>query len=226
MGREIVYCEKCGARILQEEFDRGHAITVRNQNYCPKCRDSVAPAPPTPPAPPPAETDARPLPVDHGKGSSALRRAIRVPATVSPPMRSGPSGSRHPAVRPPAGPRGAARGAAERSSANPSSNKTVGIVIAVVIAVVLLLMLLMSGGEPERRPRRTGAVGGEERPTPPPSKDPQVELGRLQSQVDALLGEGKSREARAAVTAYQERFPGTNGDAIRKMVEQINWKEQ
>lgn len=41
MGKEIVYCELCGTRILAEEFDKGKAITLLNKNYCAKCKDKA-----------------------------------------------------------------------------------------------------------------------------------------------------------------------------------------
>ena len=89
MGREIVYCATCGTRILQEEFDQGKAITLNNKNYCPKCRKSVMPET----APPPAaeEADLRPVAVDRGKGSSALRRAVNVPQSATTPARGSPA---------------------------------------------------------------------------------------------------------------------------------------
>ncbi len=41
MGKEIVYCEICGDRILEQEFEKGHAITVLNKNYCFNCKDEA-----------------------------------------------------------------------------------------------------------------------------------------------------------------------------------------
>jgi hypothetical protein len=37
MGREIVYCEQCGDRILGSEFEAGKAITLMHKNYCARC---------------------------------------------------------------------------------------------------------------------------------------------------------------------------------------------
>lgn len=240
MGREIVYCEKCGARILQEEFDRGQAIIVQNKNYCPRCRQGVSPPAPPPPPPAPA-VDPRPVPADRAKGSSALRRAVKAPLSRPSLLRSGHSGSRHPSVgRPPAGPRGSPRGAALASAAGrggagrggaervpraDSSNKTMMIVIAVVIGVVLLLAFMMSGSDAPSVRRRQGGSGGEEHVERPPSRDPQEALSRLQADVQRLLQAGQAREARQAVQAYQDRFPQANPAAVRKLVEQINWKE-
>jgi hypothetical protein len=41
MGKEIVYCEICGDRILEEEFEKGRAITVLNKNYCFNCKEEA-----------------------------------------------------------------------------------------------------------------------------------------------------------------------------------------
>jgi hypothetical protein len=41
MGKEIVYCEICGDRILEQEFEKGRAITVLNKNYCFNCKDEA-----------------------------------------------------------------------------------------------------------------------------------------------------------------------------------------
>jgi len=49
LGREIVYCDVCGERILEPDFEKNRAITVENRNYCPGCTDK-APSRPHPPA--------------------------------------------------------------------------------------------------------------------------------------------------------------------------------
>ncbi len=41
MGKEIVYCELCGERLLEQEFEKGRAITFLNKNYCSKCKQSA-----------------------------------------------------------------------------------------------------------------------------------------------------------------------------------------
>lgn len=41
MGKEIVYCEICGDRILEQEFEKGRAITVLNKNYCFNCKEEA-----------------------------------------------------------------------------------------------------------------------------------------------------------------------------------------
>jgi hypothetical protein len=41
MGKEIVYCDICGDRILEAEFEKGKAITILNKNYCTNCKDDA-----------------------------------------------------------------------------------------------------------------------------------------------------------------------------------------
>jgi len=37
MGKEIVYCDVCGDRILESEFEKGNAVTLLKKKYCRKC---------------------------------------------------------------------------------------------------------------------------------------------------------------------------------------------
>ncbi len=73
MGRQIVYCQVCGERILEQDLDAGKAVSAAGHNYCSKCRDQApaevlrAAAPATPkraPAPPSTRIE-RPLPAHH-----------------------------------------------------------------------------------------------------------------------------------------------------------------
>jgi hypothetical protein len=50
VGREIVYCDLCGERVLEIDFEKGRAYTAGNKNYCPKCADKGPPRPPPPPS--------------------------------------------------------------------------------------------------------------------------------------------------------------------------------
>lgn len=43
MGKEIVYCHKCGFRITEKEFARGLAHTISHRPYCSKCRPLATP---------------------------------------------------------------------------------------------------------------------------------------------------------------------------------------
>jgi hypothetical protein len=42
VGREIVYCSGCGARILASEFDQGRAATVAGKDTCRDCMKVVS----------------------------------------------------------------------------------------------------------------------------------------------------------------------------------------
>lgn len=37
MGSEIVYCNVCGDRILERDFQKGRAVVAEGRNYCHKC---------------------------------------------------------------------------------------------------------------------------------------------------------------------------------------------
>ena len=43
MGKEIVYCHKCGIRITEKDFARGLAHTVANKPSCTRCRPLATP---------------------------------------------------------------------------------------------------------------------------------------------------------------------------------------
>jgi hypothetical protein len=43
MGKEIVYCHKCGIRITEREFSRGLAHTVAHLPSCTRCRPLATP---------------------------------------------------------------------------------------------------------------------------------------------------------------------------------------
>src|SRR5204862_7991485 len=51
MGRSIVYCDKCGKLLREEDFRQGKASVADNRNYCAACRPQGAVSePPLPPA--------------------------------------------------------------------------------------------------------------------------------------------------------------------------------
>ena len=41
MGNEIVYCHKCGERLLTSDFEKGRAFIVLKRNYCGQCSELV-----------------------------------------------------------------------------------------------------------------------------------------------------------------------------------------
>lgn len=84
MGRPIVYCDSCGDRILDGEFEKGRAVSVHNKNYCVRCAKNVAvpvPAPaPAPPKPKPHDPDRPPTAFLHPS-------QVRAPAAHRPHAR-------------------------------------------------------------------------------------------------------------------------------------------
>jgi len=72
MGREIVYCESCGDRIVASDFEKGHAITAGSKNYCGKCAPNIPKAQAA--VPPVQETTRKEsLPASPSKGASTRR---------------------------------------------------------------------------------------------------------------------------------------------------------
>ena len=49
MGQEILYCNKCGKRLVGDDFTRGRAHTYNNRQYCTKCLPQQHAAVPTAP---------------------------------------------------------------------------------------------------------------------------------------------------------------------------------
>jgi hypothetical protein len=48
MGHSIVYCDKCGQLLREEEFRQGRASTADNRSYCATCRPTGSPKTPLP----------------------------------------------------------------------------------------------------------------------------------------------------------------------------------
>jgi hypothetical protein len=67
MGREIVYCDSCGDRIVAADFDKGRARTFQNKNYCHKCVNTIS------------------LPVADGPSPSRTADSKRLPRDRPPP---------------------------------------------------------------------------------------------------------------------------------------------
>src|SRR5262249_44358408 len=42
MGRSIVYCDKCGNLLKEEDFRQGKASTADNRNFCATCRPTYS----------------------------------------------------------------------------------------------------------------------------------------------------------------------------------------
>lgn len=63
MGREILYCHRCGKQLLSEDFTRGRALTLQNRCYCLKCLpEPQTAAAPKEPARAPLSGSTRKLP--------------------------------------------------------------------------------------------------------------------------------------------------------------------
>jgi hypothetical protein len=119
MGRPVVYCDKCGRMLREDDFDRGQAHLVENRSFCIQCRPlesrPVAPLPPPPPA----------TPKPFKQVSST-----RIPRAPSGEYRQVP----HEPLLPPPPPPDASRGPL-----------VIGLVIA-GIAVVVVGLMMMGGG--------------------------------------------------------------------------------
>ncbi len=117
MGRQVVYCDKCGRMLREDDFERGQAHTVENRSFCIQCRPLAS-------LPPPAPPPATPKPFKHVSSTRIPRPPsgeMKVPpAEVPQPPLASPPASRGPLVT--------------------------GVVIT-VIAVVGAAFALMSGGK-------------------------------------------------------------------------------
>lgn len=66
MGNEIVYCHKCGDRLLQSDFEKGRAVVILKRSYCGKCSEALKTGTskvPVGPAVQPAARQTRRIPV-------------------------------------------------------------------------------------------------------------------------------------------------------------------
>lgn len=62
VGRGIVYCHACGARLLEADFETGRAITLLKRSYCSACAKALATAAPETPE----HSAPRPLEMPRG----------------------------------------------------------------------------------------------------------------------------------------------------------------
>jgi hypothetical protein len=162
MGREIVYCEVCGAQILPQEFEKGRAVSVGTRNWCFKCRKQA-------PAAAVAGAVAR-----AGAGTTtAAKAATPLPQRVKPGATARPAGA--PVLEPPA--------------AAPGRGSTR---LLALIAVGEAVLLLAFGGLwmfMERKPSQTSDVpappsNNESKPPPvvavPPDQKALQELQKFE----------------------------------------------
>ena len=126
MGREIVYCERCGNGLREDDFQKGRASMIGNRPFCAACRPATSrvpaavPAGPAPaPEPPPTKAD----PPRRPRKTSTARIPI-----------AGPPGARR---APPAKP--------ARASKAPL---IVALVVGGAVVLVLLIIVAASSGRP------------------------------------------------------------------------------
>jgi hypothetical protein len=157
MGRSIVYCDKCGQLLKEEDFLQGKAFTADNRSYCAGCRPPGAPAPPK-----------------ASKISSS--RIPKQPSGSTSRMPKQPS-QRLPIVTPPAAP--ASAPARQKSSKGLALGLGGGLV-----AVVAILAMVAGGGKTTRRadePTTVVTVKG------PPPENPPSETRRREDAARAAF---------------------------------------
>src|SRR5687767_6813963 len=118
-GHSIVYCDKCGLLLREDDFLKGKASTVDNRSFCALCRPVEAPPP---------------EPVPHSSGSSGRLKAIPGSSKISSTRLKMPSSDsyRIPAAPPP-----------------PPAKSSAPLVIGGVLAAVALIGVVIafsSGG--------------------------------------------------------------------------------
>src|SRR5689334_5906527 len=77
MGQEILYCNKCGKRLVGDDFTRGRAHTFNHRQYCTGCVPQQHSG--TLPASPPEKREAKPRP-------PTVRRPEPAPARKANPL--------------------------------------------------------------------------------------------------------------------------------------------
>jgi hypothetical protein len=154
MGRAVVYCEKCGELISEEDFLNGKAVTSGEKNYCRKCKSQVADVLPDEPQAPKsgssrnmaspsaeAKTASRIIRKQgtgvYKKTGSGIRRAVQSPAEDSGTF----AGESDEASAP--------RGGARKS--NMPVFAAIGGVIVIIIVAVIFLTKSGSGSSPAEK---------------------------------------------------------------------------
>jgi hypothetical protein len=131
MGRSIVYCDKCGTLLREEDFNQGKAVVADNRNFCSACKPAgSSPSLPQPPSAKKASSSRIPKQAPPEYISSS--RLPKQPQHQSRPI---------PAQAPPPP-------AAEGASSNA---RVIGIVIAGLVLGGAALATMFSGGTKESR---------------------------------------------------------------------------
>jgi hypothetical protein len=131
MGRSIVYCDKCGQLLKEEDFLHGRAFTADNRNYCAGCRPTGS-STALPQAP---RISSSRIPKQPPKETVTTTRLPKQPSQRIPVQA--------PASAPPAAP--AADGAA-------SAKKLYLGVGGGLVVVVVILGVMMSGNKEKKKP--------------------------------------------------------------------------
>src|ERR1041384_65824 len=148
MGKEIVYCVRCGTGLYEDDFRKGRARMVNDRPTCPAC------APPGEKPEPPARAKSEILP-------KATPSPIAIVKAESTRTRKPPTG-RIPLATPPATARRPQAAPAE-SSGNPTL-----IVGGIVVGVTIVIILVVMAGSSSHEPARSYPPPALSRPAAPP----------------------------------------------------------
>ncbi len=165
MGREVLYCVTCGARLTFLDFENKKAVRVDEMAYCAGC----APAPAPQPVPKVSRKPTAPLPrpqkPDTTETSSAPKGRTRPPTARFTPA---PSPTPKVPTRTPT-----TRFAVVES---PKKNKAVifGAVAGGFVLLVLILVMATGSSDPSKRGGKPSPVSPSigTKPQPPPPVDP------------------------------------------------------
>ena len=190
---EIIYCDKCGNRIPDAEFERG-AVQSEEGNFCAACAPQMAPVAARTARRSPASTRRSPPRTDTGRhraakktrDSGTIRRssgrgeAVRRERAPSPRGWRRESGS-HRAVG--AGGGGGARG-------GPSTLVIAGVALAIGFALTAGAMFMMGGDKKPRRRRTSTPAPKEAKPKldPTPQVKPTPEPEKKEDDPRSLFG--------------------------------------
>ncbi|MBI2932185.1 MAG: hypothetical protein HYY16_11085 [Planctomycetes bacterium] len=194
MGREIVYCEICGDRILEQEFEKGRAITLLNKKYCAKCKEQAirnvgiedAGAEPLSPS--------LPLP-DATTVKASTPRSAHKPAPVASSLRS-------------------------TTGRRSRSNTPLLVGVLVGVAALAALFLLVVGGRDTDEPPSPSQSATE---TPKKQDKAQLAIGKLREMVrtgadpQKILEQCNAAIGVIAGTAYQSELAAIEKEAQRKL---------
>ncbi|MBV8880325.1 MAG: hypothetical protein JO332_10195, partial [Planctomycetaceae bacterium] len=89
MGRSIVYCDKCGQLLKEEDFRQGKASTADNRNFCGTCRPTNSTTTSLPKLPPAVKVSTSRIPKQPSQRLGSLSPPASTPALpAEPPAKS------------------------------------------------------------------------------------------------------------------------------------------